>query len=127
MSVKANIPTTTDLLGKSVSDLQQNVRVRGSNITGTLHYVTGYTGFSGDVSEQEGNYVALHITSTVEGVTIKCKNSYSQREVTLDEDGILILRVIDKTKPIIFTASKAGYNTTVDTFNISGLTLESNT
>ncbi|MBR3236844.1 MAG: hypothetical protein IKF99_08375 [Oscillospiraceae bacterium] len=62
-------------------------------INGTLHYVTGYTGFSGDPEEQEGNYLALHFEA--EGATsISVHAIGSERApVTLDEDGILILRV----------------------------------
>lgn len=123
LSVKANIPTTTDLLGKHVSDLQTNVKVRGSNITGTLKYVDDYTGFSGDVAEQSGNYLAIHITSTLENVTFK--STYNNRTVTLDPDGLLVIRVVDKTKPLTISAEKSGYATTADTFNLAKLTLES--
>ena len=51
--------------GKTVSELQSNVVVEGDAISGTLHYVTGYTGFDGsDPLEQEGNYLALTFTPT---------------------------------------------------------------
>lgn len=122
MSVKADIPTTTDLLGKTVSDLQENVNVNVRTITGTLKYVTDYTGFSGDVSEQSGNYIALHITSTENDVTIKVK---LRNEVTLDADGIIILRVTDESPDVIkVTATKQGFETTVQTYDISRLVLE---
>lgn len=51
-----------DLLGKQTSELQTDVSVVGTNITGTLNHVTGYTGFNeGDPSEQSGYYAALQV------------------------------------------------------------------
>ena len=50
------------LFGKSVSELQTNVSVSGKNITGTLNYVTGYTGFSSNPEEQEGHFLALDLS-----------------------------------------------------------------
>ena len=40
--------------------MQEGVTVSDGVIGGTLHYVTGYTGFSGLPEEQEGNYLALY-------------------------------------------------------------------
>ena len=46
--------------GKQVSELQSGVVVNSDAILGTLHHVTGYTGFNGsEVDEQSGNYLAL--------------------------------------------------------------------
>ena len=50
-------------LGKSVSELQSNINVNDDYITGTLHYVTGFTQFSERASEQQGNYIALKFTA----------------------------------------------------------------
>ena len=58
--ISTDIPDSVDLLGKVTSDLQENVTIMSGKFHGTLHYVTGYTGFSGDKTEQEGYYVALH-------------------------------------------------------------------
>ena len=58
------------LLGKSAADLQSNVVINGDEIAGTLNYVTDYTGFSSIVSDQEGNYLALKVSTIPEnGVT----------------------------------------------------------
>ena len=59
------IPDGVSLLGKELSDLQSGVSVGQDAIAGTLKYVTGYTGFSGDPAEQEGHYLALHIDTDV--------------------------------------------------------------
>ena len=64
-------------------------------ISGTLHYVTGYTGFSGDASEQEGNYLALHFEAE-DATSISVKVIGSEHgPATLDEDGLLVLRIRD--------------------------------
>lgn len=127
MTVKADVPSTTDLLGKVVTDLQSNVSVSGSNVSGTLKYVDDYTGFDPSNPDlQKGNYLVVHATTDVEDATISAK--LSGDFVTLDSDGILVLRVTDETKnlPLVFKAEKSGYTTTVDNFNISRLTLETN-
>ena len=76
-----------------MSDLQEDVVVSNGVINGTLHYVTGYTGFSGDPEEQEGNYLALHFEAEdATSISVHAIGS-EMAPVTLDEDGILILRV----------------------------------
>lgn len=42
---------------------------------------------------------------------------------TLDSDGIAVFRVTDKTIPLEVTATKEGYESVVQTFDLSGLTL----
>ena len=119
INVDAKIPANTDLLGKVVGDLQANVNVTDGRVYGTLFHVTDYTGFSGDVAEQSGNYLALHITSDVPGATIQVNGT------TLDEDGLHVTRI---TKPgagkIVITASKTGYATVTKTLRLSTLDCE---
>lgn len=114
-----------DLFGKSVTDLQENVEVSGNNITGTLKYVTGYTGFSGDVSEQSGNYLVTH--SSVPGVsdatiTVEVVGGTSGPS-TLDGDGIIVDRITSTTQKIKVVASKTGYPSVTKIFTLTGLTL----
>lgn len=125
LTVDGNIPEGTSLLGKDVDDLQSGIGVGGSDITGTLKYVTGYTGFSEDVSEQSGNYIALHIETDAEGATITAELSGDPRgPVTLDNDGLLIARIKSKGQKIKVVATKSGYPTVEKTFTLSGLVLE---
>lgn len=126
--VDADIAVDTDLLGKVVGDLEEDIVVKGTDISGTLHYVTGYTGFSGLEEEQEGNYLALYYrVPNVSGVTIKVKAG-DGAAVTLDSDGLHILRVKNAealNKKIVVTASKDGYETVRRVYSVSGLVLES--
>ena len=94
------IAVDTDLLGKVVGDLQSDIVVGDDEITGTLKYVTGYTGFSGESELQSGNYLALHIT-TNDGADISVEligGMYGP--VTLDEDGIIILKISNKEQRV---------------------------
>ena len=112
---------TEDLFGKTASDLQTGVTFSSDGtVTGTLKHVTDYTGFSSKVSEQSGNYLAFKCTADVEGATITAKITKTS---TLDSDGISVFRVADKTKKLVVTASKEGYETITKEFDLNGLTL----
>lgn len=92
------------------------------SVTGTLKHVTDYTGFSGSVAEQSGNYLVFHAeVPDVDGVTITAKITKTS---TLDDDGIGVFRIVDKTKKLVITASKTGYESVVKEFKLNGLTLQ---
>ena len=114
----ADIANDTDLLGKTVGDLQKNIRVWNDQITGHLKYVSDYTGFSDDPDEQEGHYIALHASVTnVDGATVKINNQ------TLDSDGLIIL-IVNKAFPkVIVEASKEGYRTVKKQYTMDSITL----
>lgn len=88
--------------------------------------MTGYTGFSGDPAEQQGNYLVLHIDTDVEGATIEVELIGGKHgPVTLDSDRTLISRISNKSQKIKITASKEGYPTVSKTYSLGGLKLES--
>ena len=106
--------------------MQSNVAINGDVVTGTLKYVTGYTGFSGDPAEQKGNYLALHFSSEDEGAVITAQmfnGSHPDRIVTLDEDGILICRVPSNDCVIKVTATVEGEGSSIKVYSLAGLTL----
>lgn len=122
MSVDTSVSDSEDLFGKTISDLQTGVVVGSTGITGTLKYVDDYTGFSSRVEEQSGNYLVLHATTDVEGATISVKVT---NPVVLDADGIVVLRIADKsTQTVTVVASKSGYTTATKVFSLTGLTVE---
>lgn len=124
LTVAADVPAGTDLLGKSVTDLQSGVWIGPEQITGTLKYVTGYTGFSGDPAEQSGHYLVTHSTSS-DGATIKAELlGGTTPEVTLDSDGILITRVTSNNQRLRITATKDDMPATIKTYDLSALVLE---
>ena len=123
ITVDANISATTDLLGKSVTNLQSGIVVGPDSISGTLKYVTGYTGFSGDVSEQSGNYLAVHIASDeADSIKIELLGG-TTGEKTLDEDGLLILRITDAQSESLKVTAVKGTETATKIYSLAGLTL----
>ena len=126
LTVEAEAPET-DLLGKLASDLQTNVVVGEDSITGTLHYVTEYTGFSSDPTMQEGNYIALQMATLPEDAvtTIEVVGGTSG-PATLDSDMNAVLKIADETTQTIrVISSKDGYATVTQTYDLTGLVLES--
>lgn len=122
MSVDADIDANEDLFGKTVSDLQENIVVGDNAITGTLKYVADYSSaFGSDLDS--GNYIALHCeVPDVEDVTITVTVT---NPVTLDPDGLAVLRIADKSsQTITVVASKEGYTSDTKVFSLTGLTCE---
>lgn len=80
--------------------MQSGVSVDNNEITGTLKYVTGYTGFSGEPELQEGNYLALKFTPVDEDdvITVELLGGNTGHPVTLDEDLNMVLKIGDPKK-----------------------------
>lgn len=123
--VDTDIPQGVDLLGKQLTDLQENIEVGDDAISGTLKYITGWTAFSGDVSEQSGNYIALHIDTEIpaDSITVELTNGTVGHPVALDEDRTIILRISDKDTQTIEIVAKAGTATITKEYELTGLTL----
>lgn len=122
----APVTGETDLLGKKANDLQSDIKVDttdGINVTGTSKYVTGYTGWSSVAEDQEGNYIALKLTTdSKEAIQFKSVDGTDNGYKTLDSDGILIWRISKNkdgnVKPIEVKVGKDNF-----TINLSGVTL----
>lgn len=115
------------MLGKVVANLQEDVEIGEYGVTGTLKYVTGYTGFSGDPAEQNGNYLVLHFEVEDEEnavIQAKLEKGNNPNFVTLDSDGILIVRISDAAQDLIVKASLSGYKTMTKHIPLHGLVLE---
>lgn len=117
-TLDVNISNSVDLLGKHINDLQKEVSIVDGKFYGTLFHVTDYTGFSGDPTEQEGYYVCFHVASSG-------ADYIKVNDVTLDEDGIHIIRF--KNKPYGSAATieiKKDDNVFTDKISFGGLKLE---
>ena len=127
MSVDADIPTSQDLLGVNVNALQTNIEVGEDAITGTLKKVTGYTGFSGLAEEQSGNYLALHCeVPNYDSATISVELVGGDHgPVTLDDDGLIIIRIKNVNQVVKVTASVAGLPSVTKSFALTNLVLQS--
>ncbi len=95
------------------------------SITGTLKHVTGYTGFSSNVSEQTGNYLALKIEGVPDNSTTVVELvGGTKGPVTLDEDMNIVLLIKNKdTQKVKVTVTKDQESVT-KTYSLAGLTLE---
>lgn len=111
---------SADILGKATTDLQENIAIKNDKITGTLKYVTGYTGYSGDPALQDGNFIALY--QPIEpGFTYSIKYGTNGTAKALD-DGTIVLRVVDVNKPFYVIATD-GVATEIKEYDLSALTL----
>ncbi len=112
------------MLGKVVSDLQSNITVGSNAITGSLKYVTGYTGFSSVTDEQSGNYLVIHCAADdADSITVEVVGG-DKGPVTLDADGIIILRIKNNSQRVRVTAYKGGEVANVRTYSLNNLNLE---
>lgn len=95
-------------------------------VRGTLKYVTGYTGFSSNTAHQSGHFLALHCeaaSETADRITVQLVNG-EYGPVTLDEDGIIILRIKDKDRQAVNITLYDGNTVVSRLLNLSALVLE---
>lgn len=114
------------LFGKPVNELQSDIVIGDSAISGTLHHVTDYTGFSSILEEQSGNYLALKIANeNPEGVTttVEVVNG-TKGPVTLDDDMNIVLLIKDASTQSVRVISTNSETTEEKTYGLTGLTLE---
>lgn len=112
-----------DLFGKDAGDLQEDIAISNGAIAGTLKHVTDYTGFSSKVEEQSGNYIGLKVEAEADSITVELVGGTLGHPVTLDEDGMIVLKIADtSTQSITVVATKGTVSETLS-FSIAGLTL----
>lgn len=126
ITLTVEAPSSTDnVLGKLASDLQTNVTLSGENITGTLKYLSGFTGYSEETSLQEGNYLALEISAApIDVITTAELLGSSEAPKKVGTDGIVVFRVTNTVSQKIKVTAIMGRETTIKTYNLSGLKLE---
>ena len=121
IDIQATDPTTT-VLGKLVSDVQQNVFVNDNSIQGTLKYVSDWTGYSADPAENSGYFVILSYEAS-EGatVTIETIGGYTDGRVQeLDVDMTSVTRFKDNKQKLKVVTTLNG-DTITKILSFSGL------
>lgn len=90
-----------------------------------MKHVTGYTGFSSNTSEQEGNYLALKVDADSEDAvaTVELVGG-TKGPVTLDDDMNIVLLIKNKDTQSIKVTVDNGENSTTKTYGLIGLILE---
>ena len=126
LSVTPTDPSTTRY-GKEVDDLQSNIEINeGSRqIVGTLRYVTGYTGYSGNPDLQSGNYLALDFAATPvdSTITVEVIGGDSEGNPVTVDDGYVVFRIKDR-KQKIKVVSTNGDNVIERTYGLGSLKLK---
>ena len=124
IALSTDIAVDFDLLGKVVADLQEDTAVNTSKIFGTLHYLTDYTGFSGDPELQEGNYLAVKAVNNVGATKITIQFA-GKSEIVLDPDLTHIHR-FPAPVPYVTVRAYDANDKAIDaqTYDLSALVLE---
>lgn len=113
-----------DLFGLTESDLQENVTVSGTDVTGTLKAVANYTGFSSNVEEQSGHYIVVHVSSNKDSDFVAELIGGTKGPVTLDSDQTIVFLIKNTSQSIKVTATpKDGSSAVSKTYSLSGVTL----
>ncbi|MCR5625715.1 MAG: Ig-like domain-containing protein, partial [Lachnospiraceae bacterium] len=86
--IDTEIGADTNLLGKTIGDLQDSIEINKNSISGTLKYVEAYTGFE---EGAKGHFVALHVDG-VNDKTFVINNKGEKYQVD-PSDGIIVLSV----------------------------------
>lgn len=92
---------------------------KDGEVTGTFHYVTGFTGFSSIPTEQEGYYFPFKLTQTGTVMTIKKNGVAGEGKENMSFDPEIILRVAKNDTFSIEVDDKP-----IVTFTFSGATFE---
>lgn len=117
-----------DCFGLVPADLQSDIVISGNKITGTLHYVSDFTGFSSLPEEQSGNYlVTSYSPEPPEADVYVCKTSGTVGWKKLTKPALtLVSRITDKnTQKLQVYFEKDGSKSETVEYDLSGLTLES--
>lgn len=91
------------------------VKADGS-VTGTFHYVTGYSEFSSLPGEDSGYYFPFHLTKTGTKMTFKKNGSPTKQDIAFDPDIIFRVTKNDTFEVLIDEQSIVTFNFTEATF-----------
>lgn len=122
--ISFDIAVDYDLLGKVVGDLQEDMAISTNNIVGKSHYVEGYTGFSGDPEEQEGNYIAFKVGFDGGAYTKITAQGGIAPEVEVDPSDHTHILIIKKKSPLVIRAYNGDVVVSSKTYDMSQLVLE---
>ena len=119
----ASTPSSVDLWGQDSDDLQENIVVADGAITGTLKKLT-----SGALVDRwgAGYFIALtmsNVDADALYVMAGLDPSVSSGMLKLDPDNTIVCKVSNKTTQKFKVVQYTQYSATVQTFDLSGLTL----
>ena len=109
---------TGDVYGMNVTDLQDNIQVKGDKVSGTSKYVKNFDKFE---KGAEGNFLAIEVDEAKNGdeVTFELSDPETKGTGTLNSnDYLLVCKIHSNTQTITL---KNGNTTKV--LDLTGLTL----
>ena len=121
-ALDTTIASDYDLLGKVVSDLQEDVVIGDEFIKGTLHYIENWEAFGDDTND--GWFIAVHVTldegtAALPGLSVKINGA------ELDpSDYIYIGHVKNKEGRFTLTVSATGKREVSKSYTVKYLTYE---
>lgn len=95
-------------------------------ITGTLHYVSGYTGFASD-DKQNGNFLALSFVADEDAtLTVTFNNAQTTTSPVVLEPGDrdCVFRITNKDQQSLTVKVEKNGESNTKQYGLSGLTLE---
>ena len=107
-----------DLYGKTAGEMASDLFVSADGtVTGTFHYVTGYTGFnSTKASEQEGYFFPFTLTQTGEKMTFKKNGKATKTDIAWEANNVFRVTagdtftvLVDGTEVVTFNFAKATF------------------
>lgn len=125
VTLTLGLPDDSDMLGKTVAEVESNLVFRDKAISGTLHYVENYTGFSVEPSLQSGNYLAVKVTSTPSADKITGElvgGTAGAKE--LDATGVMIMRITNKDAQTVKVVATKGTETVTKIYSLTDLVCE---
>lgn len=121
ITVEAMDPSSS-ILGKPVSELQENITVGEKEITGKLLYAENFTGYSVNTALQEGNFLALQFACDVDGATVTSELlGGTSGEKTLDADMNAVYRITNAAAQSVKVTATKDKDSVTKTFILSGL------
>ena len=114
------------ILGKTVSDLQDDIAVTETRISGTLKYVDDFDDYSEDAELQSGHYLALKFTTDENSLTSVqvIGGTTTEEPVVVGEDMNAVVRITDPMRQRLKVTSELdGCEPNEKIYRLTGLVL----
>lgn len=112
--------------GKTVSDLQSDVKFGANAIRGTLKYIENWTWFDSDPEINTGNFLVFKAALTgadkITAELINSKVTHGPQE--LDSDGIAIFHITNKDAEMVQVVAYKDGLTQSKLYSLDGLVLQ---
>ena len=124
-AAQAEAGGSNKLFGVKVSDMQSDITISGSTITGTLKHLSGENAITQVWGE--GNFICLKFPDAdIENTTVRVGLEPSQGSglVELDPDKNCVFKITDKLRQKFCVEMTVNGETVVQRYDLSGLTCE---